>query len=232
MIGDKKHWPLIVFIFIALSNLLFIITDWTTGTYITKPLLMTSLSIWFYLNIRNNFSAFSKYILLGLIMSIAGDTFLLFTHIGPRFFLFGLGSFLVTHFFYIAAFIKYPNMKNGLVKFKFWVILPVLFYLFAFCWILLPDLPDDLKIPVLTYGVVISIMLSLCVNMHKRVSTKISVKLITGAILFVISDSIIAFEKFKTIDLPSVITGLLIMSTYLIGQYLITKGSIKSNELI
>ncbi len=232
MTKDKKHWLLIAFIAIAAANLFSGITNWTTGTYLTKPFLMTALSAWFYLNVKNNFSTFSKYILSGLLFSIAGDTFLMFANKAPRFFLFGLGSFLITHLFYIAAFIKYPNMKNGLVKHKAWVILPVVVYLFVFSWVLFPDLPHDFKIPVLTYGAVISTMLALCINMHKRVSNGSSLKLIFGAILFVVSDSVIAVGKFKAMDLPPTTVGLLIMSTYLTGQYLIAKGSAESNNSI
>ncbi len=109
------------------------------------------------------------------------------------------------------------------------IIIPVIIYLFAFIWYLLPDLPTDFKIPVIIYGVVISTMLTLSINIIDRATTESAKMLITGALLFVISDSIIAIGKFKEIGLKDNILGLFIMATYIIGQYLIAKSSIKLN---
>ena len=226
-----KKAVLAVFIILSLINLFAVGTGWQVGIYFSKPLLMTTLALWFYLNIKTHFSLFAKYILAGIIFSIAGDTFLMFANKNPSFFLAGLGSFLITHLLYIAAFVKYKGFKNGLFFEKTWVALPIFFYFISFIYYLWPSLPSDFITPVLFYSIAISTMLVACINMKKRTTNKIANGLIIGASLFVISDSVIAVNKFKSpTSFPPEYIGLLIMATYILGQYLIAKNSAKANS--
>lgn len=218
------------FILVSFFNLYSVSTQWQLGIYCTKPLLMLSLAVWFYLHTKDHLTVFAKCILAGLIISIAGDTFLMFSSKDPSFFLFGLGSFLITHIFYIAAFVRYEGIKEGLVMKKNWMFLPVFIYLIVFLWYLWPDLPKEYLVPVVVYGCVISTMLVSVVNMKGRVKEQVSVGLIIGALLFVISDSFIAVDKFKVEIIPSEYMGAFIMSTYLLGQFYIAKNSISANE--
>jgi uncharacterized membrane protein YhhN len=51
--------------------------------------------------------------------------------------------------------------------------------------------------------------------------------LFTGTIFFMISDSILALNKFA-IDIPQ--EGLLVLSTYVLAQFLIMQGLIKGSK--
>ena len=220
---DRSRIVLILFAFVSIVNIASVAIDWQTGIYFSKPLIMISLSFWFWEKTKTNRSKFSLFILLGLMASIAGDSFLMFTQHAPIFFLLGLGSFLIAHLFYITAFIK----KGNRPQIKLPVLVPILIYLSAFIYYLLPDLPGDFKIPVIIYGCVISTMLLLSISRNAMTRSK---TLALGAALFVLSDSIIAIGKFKELGVSDNLLGLAIMITYIFGQYLIAKNSSELNE--
>lgn len=220
------------FFLLSTLNIIAVLAQWQTVIYLTKPLLMTSLAFWFFINTKDNTTTLTRYIFTGIIFSIAGDTFLLFVNRNPNFFLLGLGSFLITHLFYILAFNKFPDPVKGIVTKKKWLVLPVFIYLISFLTYLWNDMPITFKIAVTIYGGIISLMVISAVNIKRRVSANLSNYIILGAILFVFSDSIIAVEKFKTIDISSNIMGFIIMTTYLFSQYLIAKNCIEANKEI
>ena len=221
---------IILFFFLSAFNLFAVITHWQYGIYFSKPLLMAVLAGWFYFSTKDNFTVFSKLIFAGIIFSIGGDTFLMFVDKAPVFFLVGLGNFLITQLLYIFAFVNYHKFKKGLIINKKWVALPVLIYLIFFVYYLIPDIPEAFLIPVLVYSLIISTMLISAVNMKGRVGEKVAGGLIIGALLFVISDSCIAINKFKNTGITAEIMGIIIMATYLLGQYLIALNAIKANN--
>ena len=79
-----------------------------------------------------------------------------------------------------------------------------------------------MKAPVLVYGIVISFMFMLAMHMlfiKKRIAGK---WMVIGALLFVISDSILAINKFyQSFEMA----GILIMVTYGLAQFFIVEGA-------
>ncbi len=200
--------------------------------YLSKPLLMVFLSLFFYFATRNKFTTFAKFILLGFIFSIGGDTLLMFVENESdkqEFFLYGLVSFLITHICYLIAFLKWPSEIPGFVATRKWLALPFLLFLIGNCAFLWPGIPADMKIPVVVYSSVIILMTVACLNLKSKLLPNTFWLLFAGVLLFVCSDSIIAFNKFKT---PLEYARLMIMPLYLAGQYLIALGAIKANETI
>ena len=171
----------------------------------TKPLLMPLLFLMAYqLKIKDNF------LYLALIFSLLGDIFLMFG--GEIYFMLGLGSFLIAHVFYILLFKK--QFKFNLLKSLPFAVATLTFLLF-----LKNDIDSKLLIPVVTYCIVITTMGIFAAN---RITNKISYNLVLiGSILFIISDSLIAFNKFHS-PLPA--NAFWVMSTYGIAQFLIVLG--------
>lgn len=227
-----RHFILPVFILCGVLNIYAVWTDWPLLVFCTKPCLMTLLAGWFYMRTANRFTAFARNILIGLLFSIGGDTFLLFVSSHPNFFVAGLGSFLVAHLFYISAFQKYGKLEEGYVRRYPLVIGLVGLYLISFVTYLWPDLPSAFLLPVILYSLVISLMLTACINMRGRVAGVVAKGLISGAILFVLSDSVIAIHKFKALGLSNEAMGVIIMSTYIVGQYLIAQHAALANDQI
>jgi uncharacterized membrane protein YhhN len=191
----------------------------------TKPLLLTVLSLWFYLNSRPLQSRFSKLILAGLIFSIGGDTLLMFVEYGPKapsFFLLGLGSFLIAQTCYAIAFWTYPGAEDGDVRQKPLRALPFLLYLTGIVGMLWSGIPGGMKVPVVIYAAAIVSMAAGAFNLRGLHRPEVFLGLMSGVILFVLSDSLIAINKFGE---PVPYARVLIMVTYLLGQYLIARNA-------
>jgi uncharacterized membrane protein YhhN len=92
--------------------------------------------------------------------------------------------------------------------------------------VLLPAL-GDLKIPVIVYASVISVMLLFAYNGLLIWKKPANQYVFFGALFFVVSDSILAINKFH---MPIQKSSFIIMLTYLVAQYLIVKGILKLNS--
>jgi len=172
---------------------------------VTKPIPLTLL----LLSLKPD-SEYRKFIFIGFIFSLAGDLFLL--KIINQFIL-GLAAFLLAHVFYIIAFrIRIKTLKP-LSSLPFYLIAAVLAYYFY------PYL-GNMLIPVLVYIFVIMTMVWRA--FLQRNYNKKAVYAFTGAVLFAISDSNIAFSKFvEDYEYSKIITIIL----YWFAQFLIAKSA-------
>lgn len=221
---DRSLLFLGLFVVFALANLIAMLTISPYDNYLTKPFLMVWLAAYIYVRLQPVTVNSVKYLLLGLVFSCLGDTLLLFADgrpAGELFFLLGLGSFLLTHIAYWLAFHYWPGNQEGWLSRRPLLILPFLLYWIAVIWLLWP-LPEGLQIPVLIYSMVIMLMAVKALDIGPRLSPKDHLMLLIGAMLFILSDSIIALSRFTDL-LPrsTVFTGWAIMITYLSGQLLI-----------
>ena len=99
----------------------------------------------------------------------------------------------------------------------------VVIYYAALITFLSPFL-GDMKLPVRIYGIVISFMLMLAMHML-YIKHKIAGKwMMAGALLFVISDSVLAINRFYQ---SFEIAGVIIMLTYGLAQLFIVEGAIR-----
>jgi len=188
-----------------------------------KPLICISLAIYLVRNAKMS-AGFNRLILAALVMSLFGDCFLLFAGGDIYFFVYGLVAFLVAHVLYSLAFFRDfkndPQASKVFGHLMFFVM--GVFSLSFYSWI--RDYLNDLRIPVMAYMFIISIMAILAGYRYRRVNL-LSFRLIYfGAICFVISDSLLAYNKFVE---PFPYSGIAIMGTYMLAQYLITIGAIE-----
>lgn len=196
---------------------------------ISKPLLMPLLMIITYNNSKALSSNFPKLIFAALLFSMFGDVFLM-----PYFdnFILGLASFLIAHVFYIVAFLrKNTSFIEGLYKSKVYVSVIFLSYIFLVAFLvnsmLITDTETFLILAVSFYASIITVMVLSSISLDKVIQNKSSKLIMLGAILFMLSDSIIAINKFS---FEVNLSGLWIMSSYTFGQWLITIGSASLNK--
>lgn len=187
---------------------------------VTKPLLLLILINWFIAATNNYQSANKKWVTLALCFSWLGDVLLMFQSRSSMFFLLGLSSFLIAHIFYIMFFHTIKVIEG--VKSRALLLLPVVIYYAVLIAVLYPYLAD-MKVPVPVYGLVISFMLLLALHMLFISNKKAGQLMATGALLFVISDSALAINKFYQ---PFEGSGFVIMLTYGLAQLLIVCGAI------
>ena len=131
--------PLVfLYIGLALLNIWAAFTHDFTLNLATKPLLMIVLSLYFYQKttqkIAFSIQKSSFWLLLGLIFSISGDTWLLWDD--DLSFILGLGSFLVAHLCYFIAFYKFSSKNKGLLPQKPWLAIPMLLFWVSINYIL------------------------------------------------------------------------------------------------
>lgn len=187
----------------------------------TKPLLVSMLAFWFWRTIGNNTSSFSKFLLLGLIFSVGGDTLLMFVEHGPRlevFFLLGLGSFLIAQLCYAYALWSYPKVTEGIIFRKPWIAMLFLGYLVWILATLWGGIPGPMRLPVGVYATAIVAMAIAAANLYGRTTPNVFWGFLGGVLLFVLSDTLIALNKFGE---PIAGARFAIMFTYLLAQFLI-----------
>jgi uncharacterized membrane protein YhhN len=138
---------------------------------------------------------------------------------GEIFFLLGLSAFLVAHVFYILFF-QGARQAAG-IKSNPWLLLLVSFYYTSLILFLSPYLGDK-EWPVRIYGVVISLMLLLALHMRQLPDKTAGPLMCIGAVLFVLSDSVLAVNKFYSSFEGA---GIIVMATYAAGQLFIVRGA-------
>ncbi len=185
-----------------------------------KPLIIPALIGFVLFSTQSIRSRYKNLLLTGLLFSWAGDVLLMFEKYNSLFFIFGLIAFLLAHVFYIVLFGRI-KMVNNISARPFFILIAVAYYAILMRW-LLPHL-GALKIPVIVYGAVISIMFLLAMHLFKIAGTYAGKILFFGAAFFVVSDSLLAVNKFYS---PFAGAGIYIMSTYALAQLLICKGMI------
>lgn len=193
----------------------------------TKPMLLFFLLIIFYFQTASSAGIFKNLVLTALLFSWLGDILLLFQQWDANFFLAGLISFLAAHVCYILAFRKTSlHHEQTFLKEEPWLILLFLGYGIMFFFLIRNGL-GDMLMPVMAYMVVILLMGITALNRFRRVENHSFLWVFAGALCFMMSDSLLAINKFSH---PFPMAGFFIMLTYVAAQYLIVKGSLRQIE--
>ena len=215
------YYPLIIVLVLAVMNWIAVYKRSKTLEYIFKPATMLALLFLIWQSV--GFGGSMLWFTIGVVFCMAGDVFLMI----PRdLFIFGLISFLLGHIAYIIG------LNNQPPYFNLWGA-ALIVLLGIYIWWLYPKLvaglnsrgKGGLRIPVLIYALVISMMVYSAGMTWTRsgwqVQAALSVSL--GAVLFFISDSILAWDRFIN---PFANARLKTMVTYHLGQIGIILGAI------
>jgi uncharacterized membrane protein YhhN len=153
--------------------------------------------------LKTEASSIRTILLFALFFSGCGDLLLAFDE-----FIFGVAAFLIAQLSYAVLFRQY---WKGLYQ-RWPLSFVLLICIIVMLWLLLPKL-GNLQLPVLAYLVAISAMGLLAVQ------SSLSMRwAVLGALIFIISDSLIAINKFVY---PLPFEGFLIMSTYYAAQFML-----------
>lgn len=217
----KKSYWVIFFLAVLAANLAD--RQFNSGQleYFFKPLLIPLLAGYFISQTNQIGTGLKKWLLMALFFSWAGDVLLMFEPKDKIFFLLGLSSFLLAHIFYIVFFHMIRVREE--VKGNPLLLVIVVIYYATLITLLSPYL-GDMKIPVMIYGIVISFMFMLAMHMLFIKNKEAGKWMMWGALLFVISDSLLAINKFY---LSFEGAGIFIMLTYGLAQLFIVEGAVK-----
>lgn len=218
---DKNIIWLYAFLAATIADLTFLIEGNSSLRFYSKPLILLGLILYFYqISKPISTTLLSKSILAALIFSWIGDILLMW----PSLFVYGLGSFLMAQICYIIGFKLAQNtiLRREEVNFikSFFYNLPIYIAAALVFYLVNPNL-GNLKIPVIAYILVIVSMVATARDRFKKCSPASFWQVFIGAVLFFVSDGIIAISRFFR-DFPE--SGILIMGTYATAQLLIVMG--------
>lgn len=154
-------------------------------------------------------SAERRWVLAGLVLSLAGDVALLWPREG---FLPGLVSFLLAHLAYLAAFTRRVRLAAAPAVFVAYAALAGA--ILAALW---PGVPVALRVPVLAYVVCLAAMAAQAATVWRLAPHEpLARRLALGGALFLASDALLATDRFA-VALPA--ASLWILTTYWLAQW-------------
>ena len=185
--------------------------------YVFKPLTMLLAMGLVLLRARSSgaLGRFDILLLLALLASMAGDVFLM---LPGNYFLPGLAAFLLAHLFYIALFRQNsPWFANRRALAG---TLGAGAAMYAWVWGGLND--PVLKIAVATYVTVISLMVAQAIGRATILQNLAARAVALGACAFMLSDSLIAINRFVQ---PLPLVSLWVLGSYYLAQILIVRNA-------
>lgn len=189
-----------------------------------KPLIIGLLLLY----VRRSYQASTyplpvRWLFFGMVFALAGDIFLMIREVDL--FAAGLGAFLVMQVCYSLAFVKSIHSGGHTVGIQsLWLkAIPFLIYVAGFLIVLRPVFVQNPALSPIWWPLVIY---ALCLGTMgfqatQRQGLPYYSQVVTGALLFIFSDSVIAINKFLS---PIPEAPWLIMTTYAAAQYLIVTG--------
>ncbi len=217
---------LILLFLVAAIDWLAVAKGWKAVEYIAKPATMILLLGW--LAFLGGFGSVPPICFgLGVFFSLAGDVFVMFSYyrFSNRWFVAGLAAFLLAHVSYIVG-LNTPMLSVPL----FWPLGLAIILTLATRYILSRIVAGirrkglkRLVVPVVVYGTVITLMLLSALLTFYRANWKTSAAGLVGAgaILFYLSDVVLAWNKFVT---PIKNGRLANMILYHLGQFALVAG--------
>ncbi|MBN2038844.1 MAG: lysoplasmalogenase [Spirochaetes bacterium] len=180
---------LIIFVVLLAFREFFTFRKKLSLKYIFTPLITLTIIITALCSLKIfNISTYSIFTVTGLILALVGDTLLMIEE--TDLFLYGLLFFFLTQLSYITAF-------STNYSFAIWNIIPAagLLAFICFFYMSIKKRSKKWKSGILAYMLAIAVMLYFAIAGFNEISGK-NILILTGAILFVISDVLIAINKF------------------------------------
>ncbi len=206
---------------IAVINWIAATKEWKILVYITKPAVMILLIVWVVLD-RHYPGRLLVWVSIALSLSLAGDVFLM---LPDKWFLPGLVAFLLAHVAYIIGLLYvWPTLNIPTVIVAVLVAATSYQIYQGIAAGLKRRGRESMRLPVLAYTIVISVMLFLALSWVTRRSETVPTLLIAaGALLFYLSDTWNAWHRFVE---PLAHRHIKVMASYHLGQMLIVLGAL------
>jgi uncharacterized membrane protein YhhN len=196
-----------VYVAVSVANVVGQVADLGWLTTASKPLLMPVLLAWLVTTAPR--TRLTRLTALALGLSWLGDLALMGS--GETWFLLGIGGFALAQITYVVAFL--PLARSGLLRERPAVVAP-----YVAVWlglmVFLAGRVGELFPVVAVYGALLIAMAVVALGVNRFVAV--------GAVLFVISDGVIALTNLADLAVPA--AGAVVMSTYTAAQGLIAWG--------
>jgi uncharacterized membrane protein YhhN len=197
-----------VFFIVSILDIIAVAMDYPIMQAVFKPMIMLSLMAAYYYSVTK----INPLYLLAMAFSFLGDVLLMDKN---NLFLAGIAAFLGTQLIYI--FIIKKRLKKSKARDLLISIVPFLIFYSLLISVLQKNL-GTFTVPVMVYGMAISIFGMAALLLYLQNKNAITRMLLMGAILFIVSDSMIALQKFH---IARTFYPVAIMATYVMAQFLI-----------
>jgi uncharacterized membrane protein YhhN len=203
------RWAALVGISAVLAIIGALVADLRWLHYVFKPL-TTLLVIALVWRAPQAQPTYRRAVLAGLLLSTAGDIFLMLPQ--DRF-VFGLASFLLAHIAYLYALTRHRGLQPWRWPFLAYALVAGL--VLALLW---PRLPQALQIPVLVYVIALAGMAAQAAAVATQRAHAGAMAAALGGFSFVVSDATLALDRFHT-PWPGAVV--LVLASYWLAQFLI-----------
>jgi len=182
--------------------------------YVCKPLATLLIAAMALGNWTHSKTPVSLCILIGLVFSMIGDILLIWPN---SYFLPGLAAFFLTHVAYLVGFTRDCKFPARFAVGTGYLVFAALCYAMLF-----PTLGASLQIPVALYAALLATMAGQAMGRSLVLKTSAARVAALGTVLFLLSDLLLAFHRFRH---PLLHSTLLILVPYFIGQWLIASST-------
>jgi uncharacterized membrane protein YhhN len=212
---------IVAFCVVSSGDVLALLMSGDTLHRTLKPFIMITIGGYYLYSVRKE--GLSIAVLGAIFLSWLGDVLLLFSE--ELYFKSGLSAFLLAHICYIISYRQHKKKKDdALMKIqKVRFSLPIILAGTGLMVVLWPHL-DEFRLPVFLYAVVLIIMTLNALFRYGHTTLESFWLVFVGAILFMVSDSILAIGKFI---FATAHFAVFIMATYIVAQFLIIEGLIR-----
>lgn len=218
-----QYWQWVMLI-LGTAAMLTAQAGWVDLHRLFKPLAMVAalLAVGFFrpMPVSTLTPSAHRWLLAALVCSLVGDVCLMLN----GFFIPGLVAFLCAHLCYIRLFCldapwlprRTPLLVCGLLAVG----------VYSYLW---HHLPAELRLPVAAYVLVIALMAAQAIGRASLLRTTGSRCVAAGAALFMLSDTLLAIDRFAQ---PLAWSALGVLSTYYAAQWLIVHGMLQQRLAI
>ncbi|MFU8826936.1 MAG: lysoplasmalogenase family protein [Brevefilum sp.] len=229
---DAMGWLTGIVFSVFLVDWLAVGFSWRKVECVFKPLSMLMVILWTLATARWSSDLLLILLVGAQLAGLTGDVLLL---LSPRWFLLGLGAFLLGHLAYIGLMgaqihlaVRAGGLQAGWVGWLALIVVMFAVMLALFYHFIAPKsprltMPLTLWIPIQVYGWILGglVIAALLVTITAE-SVSLPVLLLPlGALLFFVSDSLLAYDRFKR-KLPKIRAW--IMVTYHLAQFCLAAG--------
>lgn len=197
---------LVAFLVVAVVHVVALGVDLAVVAHLTKPLLVLLLLAWTWVATDRDPPGL---LVAGLLAALAGDELL--EPSGTPWFLAGMAAFLVMQACYVAGFVGLGALTR--LRANRWVPAGWALLWLALNAVLGPSL-GDLRVPILVYSAALVTMAATAVATGDR-------RIGVGGVAFLASDLLLGLGV-AGLDVPA--SGVLVMTSYALAQYLIVTG--------
>lgn len=204
----QKTW---LYIFAAFALLFVILVPFEPypGNFVIKAIPAVSLAVLAFIAVSGSRG---KLLFASLLFCAAADIALELA--GGKYFVVGLGLFLIAHIFFIITFSRDFKFQKSKIP----IIILLIVYSSMMAFILTPIL-KEMAIPVYIYMTALTL-----VGIFASLRAARNNFTLYGAIAFIVSDSVLAVNKFM---MPVIAADYIIMVTYYLSLFFIVYGFLK-----